>query len=100
MRRDPIEKEKIEYMKNIIIRKIHPRFFYHRCSKCGYEYKNETMFECSTSDPPFSWTLYYEGCKPCFKDEDTFRKWLEETGRLQTYESYKTLIEKMLNKTG
>lgn len=78
-------------MKSIKTRKIHPKFFYHQCKKCGYEYKDETMFECSALDPLFSSTLYYEGCKHCFNDENTFRKWLEETGRIQTYDNYKTL---------
>lgn len=99
MKRNPVEQEKNDYMKSIKIRKIHPRFFYHQCNKCGYEYKNETMFECSRSDPPFTWIQYYTGCAHCFHDENDFRKWLEDTGCIQTYDNYKTLMEKILDKT-
>lgn len=95
MKRDPIEKEKTDYLKSIQIKKIHPRFFYHRCNKCGYEYKNEMMYECSTSDPPFTWTLYHTGCSHCFGTIEDFRKWLEDRKYIRTYDNYKTLLQRM-----
>lgn len=98
LRRDPYEKAKNDYFRSINIRKIRPRIFYHQCDNCGYEYKNETMYECSTSDPSFAWTNYYVGCTHCFHDKDNFRKWLENKGYIYTHDNYTTYAERLLKK--
>ena len=39
MRRDPEEQYIKKKMDSITVKKIYPRFLYHRCNKCGFEYK-------------------------------------------------------------
>lgn len=96
MQRDPLEKEKCDYIKGIRIKKFHPFLFYYQCEKCGMEFKNETMYESSSPDPPFTWRNYHIGCSHCFSGKEDFKKWLESKGKLFTYDNYKPMIDRLV----
>lgn len=89
MKRDPEKQYIKEKMESIRVKKIHPRFFYHTCVKCHFEYKKEQMYQCDWDDSLLirSYTRY--GCSHCFNSETEFVKYLQDNGILYTEETLK-----------
>lgn len=90
MKRDPKEQYIKKKMKSITFKKIHPRFFYHKCNKCGFEYKKELMYKCSLNDRVLENVTYtYYGCTHCFSSLIQFTKYLQDSGMIYTEKSLK-----------
>ena len=89
MKRDPEKQYIKEKMESIRVKKIHPRFFYHTCTKCKFEYRKEHMYQCDWDDSLLinSYTRY--GCSHCFDSETQFVKYLQDKGILYNEESLK-----------
>lgn len=90
MRRNPMNEAFKKYIRYVKVKKIHPRLIYCRCEKCGYEYKNEPMWEARVPMIILEHYMnYYNGCQHCFHTEDEFRSYLEERGDIYTETSFK-----------
>ncbi|MBQ8218377.1 MAG: hypothetical protein IJZ79_03635 [Bacilli bacterium] len=76
MKRDPIERQMNQYYNSIHIRKIRPKFSYHRCTSCGQEFKKVPMYECSYPDDYFSMTHHVIGCSECFDSIESFKQYM------------------------
>jgi len=83
MSRDSWEWKKIQYFKNLSIRKFYPRFLYYKCDKCEEELIKEAMYECA--EPSIigcSWNYHKYGCSHCFDSIDGFQNWLIKSGKI------------------
>lgn len=78
MKRDPIQTIKSSYFKNIRIKEIKPRFFWHACKCCGQEFKGEHIYKCIEPSLVFTWEYIHIGCMNCFHSKEHFRQWLIE----------------------
>ncbi len=88
MKRDPEEQYIKKKMASITVKKIYPRFFYHRCIKCGFEYKKEPMYKCNLDDRILIDVTYtYYGCNHCFDSKAQFIKYLQDSGITYTEKS-------------
>lgn len=92
MKRNP-EKQYIERrMNSIKVKIIRPRFSYRQCQKCGYEYKNEKMYECQYDGAYVqSLKMYAYGCTHCFRSEDDFISFLQSKSILYTEDKLKSI---------
>ena len=98
MKRDPKELFIKQHLNSITTKKVKSIFFWHKCEKCGKEFRREPMYECECLDEfSLSSFYYYFGCTNCFSDKDKFVEWLQDTGRVYTNESlerwYRTRYE-------
>lgn len=80
--RDPMEKAKQKYQKEIEEKTFTPRFFWQQCVCCGKEYRKIPMYRVRKGYLSFDASSEYNGCSQCFHSSDEFRKWLEENGYL------------------
>ncbi len=70
-------------MNSIKVKKIYPRFFYHQCIKCRFEYKKELMYKCSLDDSVLENVTYTRyGCTHCFDSLIQFTKYLQDRGMI------------------
>ena len=98
MKRDPKELFIKQHLNSITTKKVKSIFFWHKCEKCGQEFRREPMYECECLDEFLLYSFYYYyGCTNCFSDKNEFIEWLQDTKRVYTRESleryYRTRYE-------
>lgn len=94
MKRDPKEEYIKRYMKSIKIKKNYPRLYWRKCERCGMEYVKEPMLESfSLLSPNHDIIVTHCVCTNCFKNEETFKTWLQDVGLLYRKETVASLYE-------
>ncbi len=101
IKRDPIDVLEQRYNKNLELKTIKPRFFWHTCDCCSKEFKHTPMYELNKTPLALETNVTYTGCTECFESPQDFKRWLEQKHHILTHDDFvflKDVLEKKKNK--